>query len=186
MNLGLARTLASWDRRLRTLPSRLGAALLALLALTLGLRLLGIVLHPVLPLALLLVIALISWLVSSELETADALDPPYLDDDPEAASPHAGDVVVRRLEEMIHGAAPRRRMTSRTLGRALAEVATERSHRDDARALPQDLQDFLTEATRPLPADDARTAPPLAPVDRATLHRWLRALSDPHSQEDTR
>lgn len=172
---------------LRSLLVRLGLAVAATAALMAVLGFFGHFLHPWLPLAVALVIALLLWLLSPELAGADALEPPPLDDDPEAISPYGADVTVRRLEEMIHGAGPRRRMTGRSLGHLLARAAAEREHsdhrdprdprepRDGAAPLPEDLRAFL----RACEAEDGR---PVPPVTRTDLRRWLRALSP---QEDT-
>ena len=67
------------------------------------------------------------WLVRLEPSRADQLDGPPLDLDVDDALPHGQDVRVCRLEDMIHGAQPHRRMTARTLARTLAEIAAERA-----------------------------------------------------------
>lgn len=164
------------SRVLRSLLVRLALAVCATAVLMGVLGIFGHFLHPWLPLAVALVIALVSWLISPELAGADALETPLLDDDPEAVSPYAADVTVRRLEEMMHGAGPRRRMTGRSLGRMLALAAAERDHRDravhtgQAPPLPEDLRRFLRACEEPgtgsVPA-----------VTRPALQRWLRALS---------
>lgn len=163
------------SRRLRSLLVHLAAALAAALVLMVVLRVAGQILHPWLPLAVLLVVALCAWLLSPDLRTADALETPALDDEPEALSPHAADVTVRRLEEMIHGAGPRRRMTSRALGQVLARAAEEREHRDDAPPLPEDLRSLMRAAS-------AEDGTPVPPVSRTDLRRWLRALAAPEPQ----
>jgi hypothetical protein len=151
--------------------------LLGALGVTVGLCLLawvaGYHLRPVLPFSVCLVVALISWLVTADLDIAFGVDRPRLDTDPDAASPHAGDVRVRRLEDMMHAAQPRRRMTGRALGQVLGEIADERAHHPAAPPLPQDLR-RLIEISRD-PDTDPRHTPS---VDRRTLHRYLRALAD--------
>ncbi|MBK0332797.1 hypothetical protein I8D64_15450 [Brachybacterium sp. MASK1Z-5] len=168
------------SRVLRSLLVRLALAVCATAVLMGVLGIFGHYLHPWLPLAVALVIALVSWLLTPELAGADALETPLLDDEPEAVSPYAADVTVRRLEEMMHGAGPRRRMTGRSLGRMLALAAAERDHRDhadhsgQAPPLPEDLRAFLRACEDP----DAGAVPA---VTRPALQRWLRALSP---QED--
>ncbi|WP_152351666.1 hypothetical protein [Brachybacterium subflavum] len=167
------------SRVLRSLLVRLALAVCATAVLMGVLGIFGHFLHPWLPLAATLVVALVSWLLSPELAGADALETPLLDDDPEAVSPYAADVSVRRIEEMMHGAGPRRRMTGRSLGRMLALAAAEREHRDQrvhadhtgqAPPLPEDLQRFLRACEDP----DAGSVPA---VTRPALQRWLLALS---------
>jgi hypothetical protein len=157
---------------LRSLLLRLGIAVVATAVLVGVLRIAGQTLHPSLPLTVMLVVALCTWLLSPEVQIADALAPPQLDDDPEAVSPHASDVAVRRAEEMMHGAAPRRRMTSRALGRSLSLAAEEHDRRSESAPLPEDLRDFLAVTTA---ENSERERMP--PVPRRTLHRWLRALA---------
>ncbi|MCG7310596.1 hypothetical protein [Brachybacterium sp. ACRRE] len=168
------------SRVLRSLLVRLALAVCATAVLMGVLGIFGHYLHPWLPLAVALVIALASWLLTPELAGADALETPLLDDEPEVVSPYGADVTVRRLEEMMHGAGPRRRMTGRSLGRMLAIAAAERDHRDhadrtgQAPPLPEDLRAFLRACEDP----DAGSVPA---VTRPALQRWLRALSP---QED--
>lgn len=113
------------------------------------------------------------WLVRLEPSRADQLDGPPLDLDVDYALPHGQDVRVRRLEDMIHGAQPHRRMTARTLARTLAEIAAERAQDPQAAPLSAPLQDLIDRAQVGDPE-----APPIRAIDRRTLHRHLRELSN--------
>ena len=117
----------------------------------------------------------LSWVISTDPARADHLDPPPLNLDAEYALPHAQDARVRRLEEMIHGAQPNRRMTARALARVLGEVAAERDHADPSGTAPPlspALQALLDQAAHP----DA-AAHPVHSIDRRTLHHHLRELA---------
>lgn len=147
-----------------------GAALLAVaVTAPFGLRL-----SLPIPLALGLGGGALSWLLRFSPSRADHMDAPELDLDADYALPHAQDMRVRRLEDTIHGSQPSRRMTTRGLGRILGEVADERARDPQAPPLSADLRTLITEARRP----DAE-AHPVRPVDRRTLHRYLRELSLP-------
>lgn len=148
------------------------AAVLATL-LTLGLSLIGWYLDPVVPLTILLIAAAISWLLWLGIDIGDAVTVPRLDTDVDSMNPHAGDVRVRRLEDMMFAAQPRQRMTARSLGRTLGEIADERARHEDAPPLPKDLTDLIATSRE----EDAE-AHPVRPVSRAALHRYLRILSD--------
>lgn len=112
------------------------------------------------------------WLVRLDPARADQLDAPPLDLDVDYALPHGQDIRVRRLEDMIHGAQPHRRMTARTLARTLAEIAAERELDPQATPLSAPLQDLVDRARR----DDDEAAP-IRAIDRRTLHRHLRELA---------
>lgn len=113
------------------------------------------------------------WLVRAEVSRADTLDPPPLDLDVDYALPHGQDMRVRRLEDVIHGAQPHRRMTSRALARTLGEVAEARSRDPLAPPLSPALSRLLEQVRDP--GTEAESFPP---IDRRTLHRHLRELSD--------
>lgn len=112
------------------------------------------------------------WLLRLEPDRADQLDIPPLDLDVDYALPHGQDIRVRRLEDMIHGAQPNRRMTARTLARTLAEVAEERARDPQAPPLSPQLQDLIDRARHEDPE-----AAPIRAIDRRTLHLYLRELS---------
>ncbi|WP_114855508.1 hypothetical protein [Brachybacterium sp. YJGR34] len=114
------------------------------------------------------------WLVRIETSRADGLDAPRLDLDVDYALPHGQDVRVRRLEDLIHGAQPSRRMTARGLARTLAEIAEERARDPQAPPLSPELQDLLDRAQRP-DAEEGK----IGSIDRRTLHRALRELVTP-------
>ncbi|MGY5764047.1 hypothetical protein ACXET9_02450 [Brachybacterium sp. DNPG3] len=131
-----------------------------------------------LPIALALIIGAISWLLNSTPRRADHVDAPRLDLDADFALPHAQDMRVRRTEDMIHGAQPSRRMTSRGLARTLAEIDDERRHDTAAPPLSGELDAILRAARE----GDA-AAHPVGPIDRRHLHRYLRELSRHSDQE---
>lgn len=113
------------------------------------------------------------WLVRVEPARADSLDPPPLDLDVDYALPHGQDMRVRRLEDVIHGAQPHRRMTARALARTLADVAEDRARDPRAAPLSPALSGLLEQVRDP--GTDAESFPP---IDRRTLHQHLRELSD--------
>lgn len=113
------------------------------------------------------------WTAVAAADRADATDPPALDREPDYALPHAQDMRVRRLEDMIHGAQPRRRMTTRALGRTLAEIAEERARDGRAPELSASLRAVIEQSRR---GDADRDSVP--PIDRRTLHTYLRELAD--------
>lgn len=113
------------------------------------------------------------WLVRVETARADTLDPPPLDLDVDYALPHGQDMRVRRLEDVIHGAQPYRRMTARALARTLGEVAEARARDPQAPPLSPALSTLLEQVRDP--GTEAESFPP---IDRRTLHRHLRELSD--------
>ncbi|GAA1335006.1 hypothetical protein NLU66_16010 [Brachybacterium sp. NBEC-018] len=112
-----------------------------------------------LPLALGLAAGAIAWWVHVGVDHADQLHSPPLDLDVDYALPHAQDQRVRRLEETIHGAGPRRRMTTGALVRELEGLAAARGVHLD------------------LPRRSGPDGPEAVPVDRAALHRHLRQLA---------
>lgn len=113
------------------------------------------------------------WLLRLEPSRADQLDSPPLDLDVDYALPHGQDIRVRRLEDMIHGAQPNRRMTARTLARTLAEIAEERALDPQAPPLSPALQSLIDRARHEDPA-----AAPIHAIDRRTLHRHLQELAN--------
>lgn len=148
-------------------------ALLIALVLRLVLAWAGIHLATVPLLALALALAAGGWFLRRGLERAEASAAPELDPDPDAARPDARDQRVRRLEATAYSAQPARRTTSRALGQVLGEIAAERERREDARPLSVPLRRLIAESAA---AD--HDAHPVAPIDRATLHRHLRELAD--------
>lgn len=122
------------------------------------------------PLALALIIAAILWAVNAPVDRDHAVVTPELNPDPDYQVPHGDDLQVRRLEEMIHGAQPRRRMTGRSLGRTLGRAAALRSAQ--APALSVDLQQFIARASDPDAEDE-----PMPRIDRRTLRRYLTELA---------
>lgn len=124
------------------------------------------------PLTIALVGATVWWIIRSGADRAESPAFPRLDLDADYALPHAQDTRVRRLEDLIHGAQASRRMTSRGLARALGDIADERAH-DPASSPPsRDLARLIATARE----SDAE-AHPVGPIDRRTLHRYLRELA---------
>ncbi|MDN5820860.1 MAG: hypothetical protein L0H74_04975 [Brachybacterium sp.] len=118
------------------------------------------------------------WFIDEGADRADQLHAPALDLDVDYALPHAQDTRVRRLEDLAHGAQPRRRMTHRGLLRTLGEIADERSLDPDAPPLGPDLNRLIETARQP----DAEQHP-VGPLDRRALHRCLRELAQ-HEERD--
>lgn len=135
-----------------------------------------------LPLAMLIVLGLavgaVLWILHEGADRADQLHIPALDLDVDYALPHGQDTQVRRLEDLAHGAQPRRRMTGRGLARVLGEIADERARDPDAPALSPALA-RLIETAREEDAD----AHPVDSIDRRTLHRSLTELA-PREERD--
>lgn len=150
------------------LPVRLLAGAAAALALVLVLRLAQIDLALPLPLALGIVAGAVSWALAARIERAEALDVPRPDLEADYALPHAQDTRVRRLEDMVHGAQPRRRMTGRALGQVLAELVAEHDRDPDAPPLSAELRRLTAGGGE----DDS-----VLTVDRRTLHHHLRELA---------
>ena len=109
------------------------------------------------------------WYLHVGVDRAEPVRAPGLDLDVDYALPHAQDMRVRRLEDMIHGAQPHRRMTSRGLALVLAEIAEERAWDPEAPPLGPELEGLL----RTVRTSDA----PVPPIDRPTLHRYLDELA---------
>lgn len=129
-----------------------------------------------LPLALLLAagigLAAAGWVIAHPPAQDPAPDPPPLDLEADFVLPHAQDLRVRRLEDILHGAQPSRRMTSRALGRVIEEIAEERSRNASAPPLSDELTAFITASRGP-----EATARTVGPLPRRTLHRFLRELA---------
>ena len=127
------------------------------------------------PLAVGLVVGAALWMIHMEADRDEPPNHPDLDLEADYALPHAQDMRVRRLEDAVHGAQPSRRMTARALGQVLGEVADERAQDPTARPLSRDLVQLIERARTPADADG--TVPPVPPIDRRTLHRYLRELA---------
>ena len=156
---------------LRLLLHLLGGAALAVLLV--GVASLFDLLIPLpVPLTIALAGAAVWWIVRAGADRAEATEVPALDLDADYALPHAQDTRVRRLEDLIHGAQASRRMTSRGLARTLGDIADERAHDPAAPPPSAELARLIATARQP----DAE-AHPLGPIDRRTLHRYLRELA---------
>ncbi|EWS81878.1 hypothetical protein [Brachybacterium phenoliresistens] len=149
-----------------------GIALAVALVVMLVLALAGAHLDPVLPVSLALAVAACSWFLRRGIARADASAAPPLDTDPDAARLDGRDLRVRRLEAAAYSAQPARKITARAIGQALGEIAAEREHREDAPPLSEPLRRLIAES-----AHEDHDAHPVAPIDRATLHRYLRELA---------
>ena len=129
-----------------------------------------------LPLAMLISVGLalgaVWWIIDQGADRADQLHAPELDLDVDFALPHAQDTRVRRLEDLAHGAQPRRRMTGRALARVLGEIADERARDPAAPELGPALTRLIETARR----SDAE-AHPVGAIDRRSLHRCLHELA---------
>ena len=146
-------------RILRGLVPRLLLAVAAVLLLVIALRLIGM--HLALPVP---------------AEVAIPLESPELNLDPGYALPHAQDPAVRRIEDTLYGAQPRRRTSTRALGQLLGRLADQREHRAGPQGTPPlspALQDLIGHSRDPKVHDAPR------PVDRRFLHRILHELATP-------
>lgn len=133
------------------------------------------------PVALGLIAGTAWWILNQETERDDAPHHPDLDLEADYALPHAQDMRVRRLEDAVHGAQPSRRMTARTLGQVLGEIADERARDERAPALSEGLTQLIERSRTPARPDG--DAPDVAPIDRRTLHRYLHELA-PREERD--
>ncbi|MBB5832250.1 hypothetical protein [Brachybacterium aquaticum] len=165
-------------RELRSLLLRTALFLVLAIAVVAVAGIAGLRIPWPLPVSLALVAGAGSWLLDRGVDHDDQLDAPALDLDADYALPHAQDTTVRRLEEAVHGAQPRRRMTSRALARTLGEIAEERERDPEAPPLPPDLARLIATAREP----DAE-AHPVGPIDRRTLHRYLHQLAAREERE---
>lgn len=157
-------------RPLATLLAKLVLGVLAVLALYVLCTLFGLFL----PLPVLISVGLAGgalwWILGAGADRADQLHAPALDLDVDVALPHSQDTRVRRLEELVHGAQPSRRMTGRALARTLGEIAEDRAGDPDAPPLSADLTRLIETARRP-------GSDPVGPIDRRRLHRCLHELA---------
>lgn len=151
---------------------RLAICALVALAIVALLSLFGLRIPLPVPIAVALTIGAIWWMVQSGATRDDPLHAPDLDLDADYALPHARDMRVRRLEDLIHGAQPTRRMTARGLARTLGDIADERAHDPAAPPLGENLAQLIAESRHA----DAESHP-VGPIDRRALHRYLRELA---------
>ena len=151
---------------------RMALCVAAALALVVLCALLGLRLALPLPIALGLMSGALLWIAQVDFPHAESLSAPDLDRDPGYSLPHAQHQRVRRLEDLIYSAQPHRRMTARGLMRVLGELAEDRPPDPDRPELSHDLRSRIAEAAQTETQDL-----PVAPVDRRTLHRYLRELS---------
>lgn len=151
---------------------RLAIGVLIALAIVGLLSLLGMRIPLPLPIAVGLAIGAIWWMTQSGAARDDPLHAPELDLDADYALPHARDMRVRRLEDLIHGAQPSRRMTARGLARTLGDIADERAHDPAAQPLDEKLSRLIADSRHA----DAESHP-VGPIDRRALHRYLRELA---------
>ena len=154
---------------------RLGGCVAGALVVVGLFRLWGLELALPLPVALALAIGGGWWLLRRGIESPESLDAPDLDLDADYALPHAQDMRVRRLEDAAHGAQPSRRMTARSLGQVLGEIADERALAPDPPALSSELTTLIERSRTPAGPDGS--VPQVAPIDRRTLHRYLHELA---------
>lgn len=160
------------SRDLWALLWRMLAGAAAALVLTGVCALFGLRIALPIPLALGLITGTALWIIHVGAARADHLHIPELDLDADYALPHGQDMRVRRLEDVIHGAQPSRRMTARGLGRVLGEAADARAGDPDVPPLSPRLTRLIAEARHPDAAEH-----PVGPIDRRTLHRYLRELA---------
>ncbi|HIY24522.1 MAG TPA: hypothetical protein H9837_09515 [Candidatus Brachybacterium merdigallinarum] len=163
-------------RILRGLVPRLLLAVAAVLLLVIALRLIGMHLALPVPLAVALAGGALWWIVGAGAEVAIPLESPELNLDPGYALPHAQDPAVRRIEDTLYGAQPRRRTSTRALGQLLGRLADQREHRAGPQGTPPlspALQDLIGHSRDPKVHDAPR------PVDRRFLHRILHELATP-------
>lgn len=140
--------------------------------LALACALMGLVIPLPLPIALGLLAGAAWWFLHVGADRAEPSRAPRLDLDADYALPHAQDMRVRRLEDLIHGAQPHRRMTGRALALVLADIADERTRAPDAPPLGPELT-ALVRAARAAGGSQQ----PFPPIDRRTLHRYLDELA---------
>lgn len=127
------------------------------------------------PLAVGLAVGAVMWMIHMEAARDEPLHHPDLDLAADYALPHAQDMRVRRLEDAVHGAQPSRRMTARSLGQVLGEIADERALAPDPPALSSELTTLIERSRTPAGPDGS--VPQVAPIDRRTLHRYLHELA---------
>ncbi|MGP9680521.1 hypothetical protein [Brachybacterium sp. AOP3-A1-3] len=157
---------------------RLAIGVLVALAIVGLLSLLGMRIPLPLPIAVGLAIGAIWWMTQNGATRDDPLHAPELDLDADYALPHARDMRVRRLEDLIHGAQPTRRMTARGLARTLGDIADERAHDPAAPPLDEKLSRLIADSRHA----DAESHP-VGPIDRRALHRYLRELAAGEERE---
>lgn len=163
-------------RILRALIPRLLLAVTTMLLLVIALRLIGMHLALPVPLAIALAGGALWWIAGVAADVATPLETPELNLDPGYALPHAQDPVVRRIEDTLYGAQPRRRTSTRALGQLLGRLADQREHRAGPQGAPPlspALQDLIGHSRDPQAHDAPR------PVDRRFLHRILHELATP-------
>ena len=148
---------------------RIAATTAATVVLALLCRLIGLELSLPLPIAVGIIAGAMWWFLRVGPDRAEHTHVPDVDLDADYALPHAQDMRVRRLEDMIHGAQPHRRMTSRGLALVLADIAEERARDPDAPAPGPELSRLLRTART-----EGATVPP---IDRRALHRYLDELA---------
>ncbi len=145
-----------------------GAAIL--LALACGLA--DLVVPLPLPITLGVLAGAVWWFLHAGADRAERSRAPRLDLDADYALPHAQDMRVRRLEDLVHGAQPRRRMTGRGLALLLGEIADERARDPDAPPIGPELTELVRAAR-----SAERSDQPFPPIDRRALHRYLDELA---------
>lgn len=159
-------------RDLRSLLVHLGGALAVGVVLVLVCRLFGLLLAPAVVAGAALLVGAAVWFLREPPERDAQPDPPPLDLDADYQLPHGQDARVRRLEEMVHGAQPSRRMTARSLARVLGEIADERARDPEAPPLDPELRDLIERAREGEGSDASAPA-----IDRRALHRFFRRLT---------
>lgn len=142
-------------------------AIMIVLALACGLA--GLEVPLPVPIAAGIILGAVWWYLRAGTDRAEHARVPALDLDADYALPHAQDMRVRRLEDVVHGAQPNRRMTSRGLALVLAEIAEERARDPDAPPPGPELSRLL----RTVRTDGAE----VPPIDRPALHRYLNELA---------
>lgn len=144
------------------------------LLLCAGLLLVNVHLNPVLPILLFLAVAVVLWGLRVGVDRAESSSLRPLDVNADWASPDAGDINVRRLEDRIASAQPSHRITARALARTLADIDDANPRHD----LSDPLAHLLAEAR-----EEDRDAHPIAPITRPVLHRYLRELAAQSEKE---
>lgn len=147
---------------------------LVLLAL-LGLARAGLVLDPAVPVAGAVLFAAVLWTMRADVDRDDALSVPDLHEDPQAASPHGGDLQVRRHEELISAALGGSRERRAQLGRVLAEAFAARAADPEAPAPDPGILALVAAAADEEDPGSRRALSALG--DRTTLHAVLRELA---------